>query len=48
MCWMARSVWAIHRLRHRFGELLRETVAETLTDRREVEAEIRSLFTAWS
>ena len=39
---------AIHRLRLRFRELLRETVAETLADPNEVDAEIRSLFSAWS
>lgn len=38
---------ALHRLRHRFGELLRETVAETLADPSQVDQEIRSLFRAW-
>ncbi|MCI0541642.1 MAG: sigma-70 family RNA polymerase sigma factor [Verrucomicrobiales bacterium] len=39
---------AIHRLRQRFGELLREAVGETVGNPAEVEAEIRSLFTAWT
>ncbi len=39
---------AIHRLRQRFGEILRETVAETIANPGEVDAEIRSLFVAWS
>ncbi len=38
---------ALHRLRQRFGELLRETVAETLADPSQVDQEIRSLFRAW-
>lgn len=39
---------AIYRLRQRFGELLREAVAETVANPCDVEGEIRSLFTAWS
>jgi DNA-directed RNA polymerase specialized sigma24 family protein len=38
---------AAHRLRQRFGQLLRDTVAETLANPAEVDEEIRSLFTAW-
>jgi RNA polymerase sigma-70 factor (ECF subfamily) len=38
---------AIHRLRGRFGELLREAVAETLVNPADVDTEIRSLFSAW-
>ncbi|MCI0541557.1 MAG: sigma-70 family RNA polymerase sigma factor, partial [Verrucomicrobiales bacterium] len=38
----------IHRLRQRFRDLLRETVAETISNPADVDAEIRSLFTAWS
>lgn len=38
---------ALHRLRHRFGEVLRETVAQTLANPADVDAEIRSLFAAW-
>ncbi len=37
---------ALHRLRKRYGELLRSEVAETLPDGREVEDEIRDLFAA--
>jgi RNA polymerase sigma-70 factor (ECF subfamily) len=39
---------AVHRLRRRFGELLREEVAETLSDPGEVEAEIGLLLDALS
>jgi len=35
---------AVHRLRRRFGELLRAEIAETVADPREVDAEIRHLF----
>ncbi len=37
---------AVHRLRHRFGELLREEIAETVADPVEVDEEIRYLLTA--
>lgn len=37
---------AVHRLRRRFGELLRAEVAETLQDPRDVEDEVRYLITA--
>jgi RNA polymerase sigma-70 factor (ECF subfamily) len=37
---------ALHRLRKRYGELLRLEVAETLPDGREIEDEIRDLFDA--
>ena len=36
----------VHRLRKRYGELLRLEVAETLRDGRDVEDEIRDLFDA--
>ena len=35
---------AVHRLRQRYGELLRSTIAETVTRPEEVEEEIRALF----
>jgi RNA polymerase sigma factor (sigma-70 family) len=35
---------AVHRLRRRFGELLREEIAETVADPEEVDDEIRYLF----
>ena len=34
---------AIHRMRHRFGEILKEEIAHTVSDRRDVEDEIRYL-----
>jgi RNA polymerase sigma-70 factor (ECF subfamily) len=37
---------ALHRLRQRYGELLREEVAGTLSDPAEVEDELRALFAA--
>jgi RNA polymerase sigma-70 factor (ECF subfamily) len=39
---------AVHRLRQRYRSLLREHIAETVADESEVEAEIRSLFSALS
>jgi RNA polymerase sigma factor (sigma-70 family) len=39
---------ALHRLRRRFGELLRETIAPTVGDPGEVEDEVRHLFAALS
>ena len=37
---------AVHRLRKRYRELLREEVAQTLTDPAEIEDELRGLFEA--
>ncbi len=37
---------AVHRLRHRYGELVREEIARTVTSPEEVEDEIRWLFAA--
>lgn len=37
---------AVHRLRKRYGEILREEIAQTVTDPAEVEEEIRCLFQA--
>jgi RNA polymerase sigma-70 factor (ECF subfamily) len=37
---------AVHRLRRRYGELLREEIARTLDDPGQVEEEIRDLFAA--
>ncbi len=37
---------AVHRLRRRFGQLLREEIAGTVSDPREVDEEIRHLFAA--
>jgi RNA polymerase sigma-70 factor (ECF subfamily) len=37
---------AVHRLRRRYRDLIREAVAETLTDPREVDEEIRFLLAA--
>ena len=37
---------AAHRLRRRYGELLRREIASTLVDPAEVEDEIRDLFAA--
>jgi RNA polymerase sigma-70 factor (ECF subfamily) len=39
---------AIHRLRHRFGALLRQKVAETVTSEAEVDEEIRHLMSVLS
>jgi RNA polymerase sigma-70 factor (ECF subfamily) len=38
----------VQRLKQRFGTLLREQVADTVTDEREAEDELRPLFAAWS
>ena len=35
---------AVHRLRRRFGALLREEIAETVGDPAQVDEEIRELF----
>ena len=37
---------AAHRLRRRYGELLRQEIAATLADPAQVDDEIRDLFTA--
>ncbi len=37
---------ALHRLRRRFGETLRDIVAETVSDPREIDAEIDDLIAA--
>jgi RNA polymerase sigma-70 factor (ECF subfamily) len=37
---------AIHRLRRRYRDLLRATIAETVADEAEIEDEIRDLFAA--
>jgi RNA polymerase sigma-70 factor (ECF subfamily) len=37
---------AVHRLRRRFGELLREEIAQTVATPDEIEDEIRELITA--
>jgi RNA polymerase sigma factor (sigma-70 family) len=39
---------AVHRLRKRYRELLREEIAQTLTDPSQVDAEIQALFGAFS
>lgn len=39
---------AVHRLRQRYGELVRAEIAETVDDPGEVEAELRQLFAALS
>ena len=39
---------AIHRLRKRYRELLRDEIAQTLSDPREVDEEMRALFGAFS
>jgi DNA-directed RNA polymerase specialized sigma24 family protein len=39
---------AVHRLRARYGELLRLTIAETLTDPADVDGELRHLFAVLS
>lgn len=39
---------SLHRLRNRFGELLREVIAQTIANPTDVEREIRHLFRAWS
>jgi RNA polymerase sigma-70 factor (ECF subfamily) len=38
---------AVHDLRHRFGELLREEVAETVATRAEIDEELRHIMGAW-
>jgi len=39
---------ALHRLRQRFGRLLRDEVAQTVASEEEVDEEIRHLFSAVS
>jgi DNA-binding transcriptional LysR family regulator len=36
---------SVHRMRERYGVLLRETVAQTLVDLKELDEELRYLFT---
>jgi RNA polymerase sigma-70 factor (ECF subfamily) len=37
---------AVHRLRRRFGELLRKEIAETVSDPAAVDEEVQELFNA--
>ena len=39
---------AVHRFRSRYGELLRQTIAQTVSDPREIEEELRYLFVVLS
>ena len=39
---------AVHRLRKEFGKLLRAEIAKTVSDREEIEEEIRHLFVSLS
>jgi len=39
---------AVHRLRRRYRELLREEIRQTLSDPAQVEEEMRSLFNSFS
>jgi RNA polymerase sigma-70 factor (ECF subfamily) len=39
---------AIHRLRRRYRELLREEIGQTLSDPAQVEEELRALFSAFA
>ena len=39
---------AVHRLRYRYRELLREEIGQTLSDRAQVEEEMQSLFSAFA
>jgi RNA polymerase sigma-70 factor (ECF subfamily) len=39
---------AVHRLRRRYRELLREEVAQTLSDPRQVDEEMKTLFRAFT
>jgi RNA polymerase sigma-70 factor (ECF subfamily) len=39
---------AVHRLRRRYRELLREEIAQTLSDPAQVEEEMRALFSAFA
>ncbi|MEK7685612.1 MAG: hypothetical protein AAB466_09340, partial [Verrucomicrobiota bacterium] len=38
---------AVHRLRHRYRELWREEIADTVANAAEIKEEIRPLFTAF-
>jgi RNA polymerase sigma-70 factor (ECF subfamily) len=38
---------AVHRLRQRYRELLRQQIAQTLSDPADLEEEMRALFTAF-
>ena len=39
---------AVHRLRRRYRELLREEIGQTISDRAQVEKELRALFNAFA
>jgi RNA polymerase sigma-70 factor (ECF subfamily) len=39
---------AVHRLRARYRDLLREEIAQTVSDPRDIEGELRALFAAFS
>ena len=39
---------AVHRLRQRYGILLREEIAQTVATQEEVDEEVRCLFAAFS
>jgi len=39
---------AVHRLRQRYRQLLRDEIAQTLADPAQVEEELRALFTAFA
>ena len=39
---------AVHRLRRRYRELLREEIGQTLSDPAQVEEEMRTLFSAFA
>ena len=39
---------AVHRLRHRYRDVLREQIAQTVTTRTEVEEELRDLLAVFS
>jgi len=39
---------AVHRLRRRYRELLREEIAQTLSDPAQIEEEVRALFSAFA
>jgi DNA-directed RNA polymerase specialized sigma24 family protein len=39
---------AVSRMKHRYGELLRAEIADTVSGPQEVEQELRALFAAWS
>jgi RNA polymerase sigma-70 factor (ECF subfamily) len=39
---------AVHRLRRRYRELLRQEISQTLSDPTQAEEELRTLFTAFT